>query len=82
MDQFETIKVFFIDNGGKGFAESIDLRKGTTVGQLFARQYGEESARNYVIRRNRQPTAATEVLEDEDRVSISPAKIEGARLVG
>jgi sulfur carrier protein ThiS len=72
------MKILYINNDGSGFADHIEVDEGTTVKQLFEQQV-EGSPENYLIRVNRQPTSAGQVLQDGDRVSITPTKIEGAR---
>ena len=73
------MKIFFLNNDGGGFADQIDVAEGTTLGQLFAQRMGGRSPHDYLIRVNRQPAAADQVLQPGDRVSITPTKIEGAR---
>ena len=72
------MKCLFINNQGAGFADHIDVAEGTTVAQLFDKQLPSSSAADYLIRVNRQPAAADQVLQEGDRVSFTPAKIEGA----
>ena len=72
--------ILFINNDGGGFADNIDVADGTTVAQLF-RQRSTGKAEDYLIRVNRQPASADQLLHDGDRVSITPTKIEGASLV-
>lgn len=72
------MKILFINNDGAGFADHIDVADGTTVEQLFAQQAPGRSPRDYLIRVNRQPSAADQVLQPGDRVSFTPVKIEGA----
>lgn len=70
--------VFFINNDGGGFADTILVERGTTVGRLFGLQLPGRDPRDYLIRVNRQPCSSEQVIEDGDRVSITPTKIEGA----
>ncbi len=72
------MKVLFINNDGGGFADHIELTEGTTVAQLFAKKLPDRHAADYLIRVNRLPSAADQVLHESDRVSITPVKIEGA----
>jgi sulfur carrier protein ThiS len=73
------MKIVFINNDGGGFADETYVDPGTTVKALFdSRIKGRAS--DYLIRVNRQATAADHVLEEGDRVSITPVKIEGARV--
>jgi hypothetical protein len=49
-----------------------------TVADLFSQRIKHGSTRDYLIRVNRQPCASDQVLQEGDRVSITPTKIEGA----
>ena len=71
-------KILLINNDGGGFADYIDIREGTTVKQLFAQRMGGARPEDYLIRVNRQPAPADQVLQEGDRVSFTPVKIEGA----
>lgn len=73
------MKILYINNDGGGFANHIDVEDGTTVRDLFDQRVGRGKEHNYLIRVNRQPVSADQVLADGDRVSITPTKIEGAR---
>lgn len=73
------MQILFINNDGSGFADKIDIPDGTTVATLFADKMPNRKAADFLIRVNRQPTTADQVLMPDDRVSITPAKIEGAR---
>lgn len=75
-----TVTVHFINNVGAGFADNLTVDAGTTMQQLFRQQMGKEaSPADYLIRVNRQVVAAGYVLAEGDRVSVTPAKIKGAR---
>lgn len=71
------MRILFINNDGGGFADHLELTPGTTVQQLFDLKVRGRAA-DYLIRVNRQPTAAHAVLQDGDRVTITPIKIDGA----
>ena len=73
------MKILFINNDGAGFADRIEIAEGTTVQQLFEQRVPHGKPDSYLIRVNRQPTTSDYVLQPEDRVSITPTKIEGAR---
>lgn len=74
-----TIKIFFINNDGGGFAENIEITRGTTVAQLFSQKMGPGAdPKKFLIRVNRQPCESNRPLVENDRVSFTPAKIEGA----
>ena len=70
--------ILFINNDGAGFADHVEIADGTTVEQLFAQRVPHGKASDYLIRVNRQPVPAGQVLQEGDRVSITPTKIEGA----
>jgi hypothetical protein len=48
------------------------------VQQLFAQKIAGGKPDNYLIRVNRLPAAASQVLVEGDRVSVTPVRIEGA----
>jgi hypothetical protein len=72
------MKILFINNDGGGFADHIDVAEGTTVQQLFSQRIPNGRPGNYLIRVNRQPASADQVLQEGDRTSFTPTKIEGA----
>ncbi len=71
------MKVLFINNDGAGFADYVEIETGTTVKAFFNKRCSG-LASSYLIRVNRQPVSAEQVLVEGDRVSITPTKIEGA----
>ncbi|MEQ8851181.1 MoaD/ThiS family protein [Gimesia sp.] len=73
------MKVLLINNDGGGFADYIEVATGTTVSQLFEQRMRDANASEYLIRVNRQPCPPDQTLEDGDRISITPTKIEGAK---
>jgi hypothetical protein len=73
------MKIFVINNFGAGFADTIEVSQGTTIKTLFEQTVPHASPKDYLIRLNRGPVAADYVLQDGDRVSITPRKIEGAK---
>lgn len=73
------MRILFINNDGGGFADQIDVEPETTVTQLFQQRLPHGRPQDYLIRVNRQPTNALAVLQEGDRVSITPLKIEGAK---
>jgi sulfur carrier protein ThiS len=72
------MKVLYVNNDGGGFADYIEIPAGTTVQQFFAERVPQGHPQDYLIRVNRQPVAADQVLQEGDRVSLTPTKIEGA----
>ena len=73
------MKLLLINNDGGGFADYIEVPAGSTVAQLFEQKMGDAQVRDYLIRVNRQPCPPDQQLQDGDRISITPTKIEGAK---
>ena len=76
------MKVLFINNSGGGFADHIEIEQGTTVSQLFEQRLPGAKPEDFLLRVNRLPVSADQVLQDGDRISMTPTKIEGARQAG
>ena len=74
------MRIYFINHLGGGFADHIEVEAGTTVEQLFQQRIHEGKPADFLIRCNRQVCAGDQVLQDGDRVSITPMKIEGAAI--
>ena len=72
------MQLFYVNNDGGGFADHIEVTEGTTVEKFFAAQMPGRQADAYLIRVNRQPVPRQQVLQEGDRVTITPTKIEGA----
>ena len=72
------MKILMINNDGGGFADHVDVDAGTTVAKFFNQQMPGREVEDYLVRVNRQPVARDQVLREDDRVSITPTKIEGA----
>jgi sulfur carrier protein ThiS len=73
------MRIFYINNLGNGFADHLDIEPGTTVATLFHQRMKSASPDDFLIRVNRQPVPGDQVLQEGDRLSITPLKIEGAR---
>ena len=72
------MRILYINNSGGGYADYIEVPEGKTVEQFFKEQMPGRKAEDFLIRVNRQPVARDYVLQDNDRVTITPTKIEGA----
>ena len=72
------MNILFINNDGSGFADETQVTDGTTITQLFHERIKNADPTAYLIRVNRQPVNSGYVLQEGDRVSITPTKIEGA----
>ena len=73
------MKILFLNNSGGGFADYVDVPENTTIDQFISRQLPEYAPGDLLIRVNRQPVAADQMLREGDRVSATPTKITGAR---
>ena len=72
------MKVLFINNDLGGFADYLDIAENTTVEKFFNQQLSGQQPEDYLIRVNRQPVAREYVLQEGDRVTATPTKVEGA----
>ena len=72
------MRILWINNAGGGFADYVEAAEGTTVEQFFQEKLPNEKAEDFLIRVNRQPVARDQVLQEGDRISATPVKIEGA----
>ena len=72
------MKILVLNHDGGGFADYIEIEEGTTVATLFETRMKDAKPEDYLIRVNRQPCSAGQLLQAGDRVSITPRKIEGA----
>ena len=72
------MKILFLNNDGGGFADYVEAPAGTTVEQFFHKQLPDRQPQDYLLRVNRQPVARDQVLQEGDRVTATPVKIEGA----
>ena len=72
------MRVLYINNDGAGFADYVQVSEGTTVEQFFQDKMQGRKSSDYLIRVNRQPVPRDCVLQENDRVTITPVKIEGA----
>lgn len=72
------MRVLLINNDGGGYCNHVEVEPGTTVDQLFARYITSGKPTDYLIRVNRLPVVGDQALLENDRISITPVKIEGA----
>ena len=74
------MRILFINNDGGGFADHLEVNNGTTVSELMTEHLPGRKPEDYLIRVNRLPVSAEQILQEGDRVSATPTKIEGAAL--
>ncbi len=72
------MRLLYVNNNGGGFADYIETRDGITVEQFFKEKMPDARAEDYLIRVNRQPVARDYRLQENDRITVTPTKIEGA----
>jgi len=72
------MRILYINNDGGGFADYIEVEHETSISKFFAQQLPGRKAEDYLIRINRQPASQDQTLQEGDRVSFTPTKIEGA----
>jgi hypothetical protein len=74
----QVMKLFYINNDGGGFADTVEAPAGQSVQQFFKERMPDRRPQDYLIRVNRLPVGADQALQEHDRISISPTKIHGA----
>jgi sulfur carrier protein ThiS len=79
MRKATTMRILFVNNDGGGFADYVDVTQGMTVEKFFREKMPDRKLEDYLIRVNRQPVPRDYVLQENDRITITPTKIEGAQ---
>ena len=74
------MRVLYINNDGGGFADYIDVTEGMTVEKFFNEKMPGREPDDYLIRVNRQPVPRDYILQENDRVTITPTKVEGGKV--
>jgi hypothetical protein len=74
------MRLLYINNDGGGFADYVDVSQGLTVEKFFNQTMPGREPADFLIRVNRQPVVRDHVLQENDRVTITPTKIEGGAL--
>lgn len=72
------MQVLFINNNGSGYADYVDVAPNMTIDKFIAERLSDQQADDLLIRVNRQPVPRDCVLQEGDRVSATPTKIQGA----
>lgn len=68
----------YINNDGGGFADFLNIEEGLTIEKFFIQKMPDGKASDYLIRVNRQPVPKGYCLKENDRVTVTPTKIDGA----
>ena len=74
------MRVLYINNNGGGFADYVTVDENTTVEKFFKQKLPSENTEDYLIRVNRQPVPRSYVLQENDRITVTPVKIDGAAI--
>ncbi len=72
------MRILWINNDGGGFADCVETGEGQTAEGFFRERMPGCDPADYLIRVNRQPVAEDTALREDDRVTVTPTKIEGA----
>ena len=72
------MRLLYVNNDGGGFADYVEVSPGMTVETFFNDKMSNRKPDDFLIRVNRQPVARDYVLQEGDRVTVTPTKIEGA----
>ena len=72
------MRVLYINNFGGGFADYVEINPNTTIEKFFQQKLSAEKTEDYLIRVNRQPVSRDYTLQEGDRITITPTKIDGA----
>lgn len=73
------LNIKFINNNGGGFARTIPVEDGTTLGDFLKDEMDGESLSNYKIRHNETRVCDWDsTLQDGDRILVTPIKMGGA----
>lgn len=73
------MRVMYVNNDGGGFADFVEVPHGTVISKFFRDHVPGGSPQAYLIRVNRLPVSGDQILQEGDRISITPTRIEGAR---
>ena len=73
------MRILFINNDSSGYADYVQIAENTNIEQFFAIKMSGQNAEDFLIRVNRQPVAKDYTLQEGDRVTVTPHKIEGAK---
>ncbi len=76
------MNILFISNSGAGFAGEVEVKAKTTIGQFFKTEVKGKAPADCLIRVNRQIVTEKHVLQEGDRVTVTPVNIEGGKPLG
>ena len=73
------MRILWINNHGGGFSDYIEIEPNTNVEKFIRQQLHDCDPSAFLIRVNRLPVARDYVLQEGDRITATPTKIEGAQ---
>ena len=73
------MRCLWINNDGGGFADYVEVVPGTTVEKFVGQHMPGRDSADFLIRVNRQPVPKDYVLQENDRITCTPVKIDGAQ---
>lgn len=71
------MQITLISNSGDGDTQTITLDEGTTLA-TFCGNYGFSDSDRFSVRVNKRVVPTSEVLQDGDRITVTPTKVPGA----
>ena len=71
--------LMYIGNSSAGWADCLDIPQGQSVEKLFHETMAGQQLEDFLIHVNRQPVSLDTVLQDGDRVTITPLQTEQAK---
>ncbi len=74
------MRLLWINNDGAGFVDHVEAAEGTTVEKLFSHKMPGRAPEDFLIRVNRQSVPRDYVLQEGDRVTVTPTKVHGAQV--
>lgn len=72
------IEVNLTDNAADGFNGRIEIAEGTTIAQFFEAQKPGRGMDEFTVRVNSSVSPPSTPLTQNDRVTFTPKKVEGA----
>ena len=72
------MRIQFLNNDGGGYADYLNVNENTTVDQFFNEKMAGRKPEDYLIRVNRQPVPRDYCLQENDRITVTPTKVDGA----
>ncbi len=75
----DMIFILYVNGEGAGFAGRVEVPRGTTAGTFFKKEMAGLNSAEYKIKVNRDITPEDYVLQDGDKVTITPEKVGGSR---